>query len=199
VKKTLWLAVVGTLLLAANLAAQTAYFPKGTFGDDQRLDQFVSSWYTGQLKALGEPSLWERSELPSAESYRFLWLRTFNHPVAVRVDVQRDGTALLVTRIASGAGGYQPGKLIVDRKTLLNQGETQRVIARINGLGFWGMPSYSRQRGGADGSEWVIEAADHGKYHLVSQWTPKNGPIHDLGDMFLFDLAKISIPKDEIY
>jgi hypothetical protein len=190
---------IGIAFLVGNLAAQTLYFPEKTFGDDPQVDRFVSGWYSHQLRALGEPSLLESSKAPSTESYRFLWLRSFHHPIAVRLDVQKDGTGLLITKIASGAGGYPPGKLISDRTAALYQGEIQRVIARINGSGFWSIPSYSRERAGDDGSEWVLEAAVHGKYHLVSVWTPKNGPIHDLGEMFLFDLAKIRVPKDEFY
>jgi hypothetical protein len=190
---------VGFILLAGNLTAQTRYFPQKPFGDDPRLDQFVSGWYSGQLKALKEPSLLELSKAPSTESYRFLWLRSFHHPVAIRVDIQSDGSATLTTKIASGAGGYPPGKLSASTTRFLIKDEAQKLIARIDASGFWQLPSYERDRAGTDGSEWVVEAAAHGKYHLVSDWSPKNGPIHDLGDMFLFELAKINVPKSEIY
>ena len=190
---------VGFTLLAANLAAQTHYFPAKTFGEDPRSDQFISSWYSGQLRALGQPWLFELSTNPAIESYRFTWLRTFHHPVAVRVDVQPDGTATLSTRMTSGAGGYDPGKLILNTDRPLTTEETQRIISQINASGFWRLPSYVRDNGGMDGSEWVMEAAVHGKYHLVSVWTPKDGPIHDLGTMFLFDLAKMKLPNDEVY
>lgn len=190
---------VGFILLAGSLTAQTRYFPQKTFGDDPRLDQFVSGWYSGQLKALREPSLLELSKAPSTESYRFLWLRSFHHPIAIRVDVQADGSATLTTKIASGAGGYPPGRLTASTTRLLTKDEAQKLIARINASRFWQLPSYERDRAGNDGSEWVVEAAVHGKYHLVSAWSPKDGPIHDLGDMFLFELAKINVPKNEIY
>ena len=187
-------------LLSASLPAQTPYFPEKTFGDDPRLDQFVSGWYSGQLKALKEPSLLELSKTPSTESYRFLWLRSFHHPIAIRVDMQANGSATLTTRIASGAGGYPPGKLILRLAPgILTKDEAQKLISHINASGFWQLPSYERDRAGNDGSEWVVEAAVHGKYHLVSEWSPKNGPIRDLGDMFLFELAKVNVPKNEIY
>lgn len=190
---------VGFILFAASLAAQTRYFPEKTFGDDPRLDRFVSGWYSGQLTALKEPSLLELSKALPAESYRFLWLRTFHHPVAIRVDVQADGSATLTTKIASGAGGYKPGNLIVNTFRALTKDEAKKLIAQVNDSGFWQLPSYERNGGGADGSEWIIEAAAHGKYHLVSEWTPEKGPIFDLGTTFLFGLAKIDIPKNEIY
>jgi hypothetical protein len=198
-RRFLLLVAFDVCFLCASLSAQTRYFPQRTFGDDPRLDQFVYDWYSGQLKALKEPSLLELSKAPSTESYRFLWLRSFNHPVSVRVDVQADGSATLTTRIANGAGGYPPGQLTSSTKRPLTRDEAQQLIARINASGFWELPSYDRDRSGADGSEWIVEAAVHGRYHLVSVWTPKDGPIHDLGAMFLFDLAKIKVSKDEIY
>src|SRR5262245_51972945 len=106
---------VAFLMLAAlstSLPAQTKFFPPGTLGETKQLDQFVSDWYTKQLKALKEPSLWELSKKSVPQAYRFLWLRSFHHPVAIRLDINADGTARLTTKMTSGAGGYAPGKLI---------------------------------------------------------------------------------------
>jgi len=193
------LSIACLLALTASLAAQTRYFPPETFGDDPRLDQFVYGWYSRELKAMGEPSLFESSKNPAIESYRFLWLRSFHHPVVVRVDLQTDGSATLITKLGSGAGGYPPGKLIANRSRLLTKEELQTLIAHINASGFWQRPSYERNKAGTDGAEWVVEAAVRGKYHLVSEWSPKDGPIHDLGLLFLFQLAELDIPKSEIY
>jgi hypothetical protein len=110
-----------------------------------------------------------------------------------------DGTGLLTTKIGSGAGGYPPGKLILSRSRILTVQEAQLATSRLNASGLWHLPSYDRERAGADGAEWVIEAAAHGQYHLVSQWSPKDGPIRDLGEIFLFKLARIDVPKAEIY
>lgn len=193
------LMVLGLLSCTRFVPGQTRYFPERTFGDDSQSDRFVSAWYSRQLRALHEPSLLESSKLPSAVSYRFLWLRTFHHPVAVRVDVQSDGRAILTTKITSGAGGYSAGDLITNETKTLGNEEADRIIAKIDASGFWKMPAYSREQAGADGSEWVMEAVVNGKYHLVSEWTPTKGAIHDLGTFFLFDLAKIEIPGREMY
>jgi hypothetical protein len=159
-------------LCGTSLPAQTNYFPPKTFGDDPRLDHFVYGWYSQQLKALDETSLFELSKNPAVGSYRFLWLRTFHHPVAVRVDVLADGTATLRTKIASGAGGYDPGKLISNETRLLTKEETRKVVARVNASDFWRLPSYDRTRTGDDGSEWIFEVADQGRYHLRKRLDP---------------------------
>jgi hypothetical protein len=73
------------LALAFSLTnAQGQYFPKSSL--DSRGRELKSQWYSSQLRALQEPSLLSLSKSPSAESYRFLWLRTFNHPIAIRLD-----------------------------------------------------------------------------------------------------------------
>lgn len=50
-----------------------------------------------------------------------------------------------------------------------------------------------------DGAEWSIEGVKDGTYHVVTRWTPRQGPIYTLGRFFLFDLARLQIPKDEFY
>lgn len=187
------------LLLSGQVLAQTHYFPEHTFGDEPKLDRFVSHWYSGQLKALKEPSLWEEAKRSSCESYRFLWLRTFHHPVAIRVDVLPDGSATLTTKVADGAGGYNPGKIITNTARPMTKHETERVLASFKDLTFWSLPAFERNKAGNDGSEWIVEAVLHGKYHLVSEWTPKSGSIYSLGNMFLFDLAGLTVPKQEMY
>jgi len=84
------------------LSAQDSYFPKGALSDYDRVDIGKADWYSGQLRALDEPSLLEEAKNPSLESYRFVWLRTFHHPVAVRLDIMADGSGKLTVKIASG-------------------------------------------------------------------------------------------------
>ena len=52
---------------------------------------------------------------------------------------------------------------------------------------------------GTDGSQWVIEGVRAGRYHVVDRWTPSKGVVRELGLMLAFDLAKMDIPKNEIY
>ena len=115
------------------------------------------------------------------------------------MDIHSDGGVTLITKVGGGAGGYPPGKLVDSKSRPLTKQETQALIARVNASGFYELPSYDRSKAGNDGAEWVLEAADQGKYRLVSQWTPKDGPIHDLGFFFIFELARLKIPKSEIY
>src|SRR5215468_3618237 len=85
---------------------QLRYFPVGTFGP-RNSDLFVREWYSNHLVAMGELSL-SCGVLQDTETYRFLWLRTFHNPVAVRV-FRRGDDYDLEGVILDGAGGYNPG------------------------------------------------------------------------------------------
>jgi hypothetical protein len=188
--------VAGLIALFANSCA-AQFFPQYSLDLDK--GGLKAQWYSRQLHALNEPSLSEMAASPSAEVYRFLWLRSFHHPIAIRLEVRPDGTGVLTTRIASGAGGYAPGKLIRDSTRALTKADTYTALAKINSDGFWEAPNPVDDQGGTDGSQWVIEGVRDGKYHVVDRWTPSKGVAHDLGIMFAFDLAKLNLPKDEVY
>jgi hypothetical protein len=196
--KRIWPALLLIMTTAAT-SGQTIYFPNRLFDQDAKWDKFTSDWYGGQLKALQEPSLLSLSKDKTTQSYRFLWLRTFHHPVSVRIDIHADGTALLTTKIASGAGGYAPGHLITNTSKPLTKTETQVFLNKVDKEKFWMQPVKPKGPLGEDGSEWIIEGVKDGKYHLASRWTPSNGPIYDLGFDLAFRLAGLTIPKSEMY
>jgi hypothetical protein len=136
---------------------------------------------------------------PAANTYRFLWLRSFHHPVAVRLEVKPDGTGLLTTKIANGAGGYSPGTLIQNPTVAVTKAETDAFLAKIEKSGFWTAPNPVNDQRGTDGSQWIVEGVRNGEYHVVDRWSPSKGLAHDLGMFLAFDLARLSIPPNEIY
>ena len=189
------------LLCALGAAfAQEPYFPQGILEDNAQGDSFRSDWYSKHLKALEEPSLLQKSKDSTAESYRFVWLRTFHHPIIVRVDIQANGGAELTTKVSSGAGGYEPGKLVENTSRPLTQKQIEKFLATIQRLQFWELPTHETpETVGCDGSQWIIEGIKNGKYHVVDRWTPAKGAIHDLGLTFVFGLALMRIPKEQLY
>jgi hypothetical protein len=192
--------VLFVLVAAVTLSAQGSYFPKGALSDDPRGDLFRANWYSKQLKALEEPSLLQLAKNPSLESYRFVWLRTFHHPVVVRLDPRSDGTGELTTKVSSGAGGYAPGHVIENKSRAVTREEAERFLARVRQAQFWGLPSHDTpEAAGDDGSQWIIEGVKEGKYHMVDRWTPETGPVRDLGVFLFVELAQMKIPKSELY
>ena len=113
-----------TALLCGGLTAQTQFFPDRAFCTTNLSSENCDRWYPPYLTAMKELSLWDRSKASETESYRFLWLRSFHHPVALRLDVASDGRGVLVVKVLSGQGGYDPGNLIevIAKSRLKNRG-----------------------------------------------------------------------------
>jgi hypothetical protein len=180
-------------------AAQITYFPiSGTSANDG-IEKFRSDRYSDQLAALQEPSLWEVSKAQKTESYRFLWLRTFHHPIAIRVDLGADGTAQMTAKMTSGAGGYDPGKLIENWTLTINSGETKRFLGQIDEHNFWKLSSDDKVLGGPDGARWIIEGIKPGTYHIVDRWSPQDGDVRAIGLFMVNELAKLKFPAREVY
>jgi hypothetical protein len=171
-------------------------FPKSSL---ERKGDFKSEWYSKELRALEEPSLYSLSTSPLVESYRFLWLRAFHHPVAIRLSLNPDGTSTAIVKVASGAAGFRPSVLSEQRLQPISKEQTQAFLKRVTELSFWDAPNPVNDQTGTDGSQWVIEGVKAGRYHVVDRWSPNKGVVYELGLMLAFDLAKIDVPKDEIY
>lgn len=151
------------------------YFPAGTFTDESgRDDAFVRGWFSQQLRAMGEPSL---SCGAPARVYRFTWLRTFHHPVAVRVtDFGRRGRLDAIE--LDGAGGYEPGQPRRRRSFVL--GAKTMVALREAMAPAWDIAA-TEPTSGRDGAEWIIELADERHHHSIVRWSPERGPVRELG------------------
>ena len=127
------------------------------------------------------------------EVYRFTWLRTFHHPVAVRLEKQNNSIRLF-TKVCNGAGGYEPGQLIFDTTLNVTDDQYKSLTQKIVNINFWNLKTEKRDEDGNDGSEWVIEAVKDNKYHMVTRWTPsegRQGNFRSVGE-FLVSLSKIS-------
>jgi hypothetical protein len=193
--KELWW--TGALLAMSVPVCFGQFFPKSSL--DPGGCHFKADWCSTQLRALKEPSLFELAHDPRAQTYRFLWLRTFHHPIAIRVDLKPDLTGTLTSKVGSGAGGYSPGSLIQNSSQALDQTQVRSLLALINRSNFWTAPNPVNDQTGTDGSHWIIEGVRNGKYHVIDRWMPKSGPAHDLGIFLAFELAKMTLPEREIY
>jgi hypothetical protein len=144
---------------------------------DRNFDPYQHDWYGKHLRALGESSLIDRSVPDTVEIYRFTWLRTFHHPVMVRLEHNGYG-ALLTARETNGAGGYEPGKVFRTGEFHIESQEWCRFIELLNASKFWSLPSQSDDLGN-DGSEWILEGIRGHRYHSVERWTPQDGAYYD--------------------
>lgn len=181
----------------ATPPAQTAaFFPPHTWADS--VDTFTADWYGKHLRAMGEPSLWTASSRGET-AYRFLWLRTWGRPIAVRVTFDGAKAHLYATRL-SGDGGYDPGKVDVRRDRDLALGDWQHIEAALASASYDTTDVAGDM--GLDGAQWIIERAKGGKYRLVERWTPtktgKYAAFRAACDVFV-DLAGRDLVTGDAY
>jgi len=153
----------------ARSAADQFFCPAGVLG--KRTDQSTRAWYSKHLRVMSEPSLSCKSS--AAETYRFLWLRTWGAPIAVRVERNGDVATLSAVTL-DGAGGYEPGVVAKRVQRNITAEEWKVFVDRLNKIEFWKMPGHVRE-GGFDGAQWILEGRRGTQYHVVDRWSPKTG------------------------
>ena len=151
------------------LVAERSLFPDGAFGDDPARNVNLL-WYSTHLAAMGEPNLLELAE-QGTEVYRFLWLRAYHAPVAIRV-LRREQSALLLGKRLGGAGGYDPGDLIEEVALELKEDAWTEFSRLLEEANYWRAATTEVGLTRLDGSQWILEAVKDGRYHVVDRWSP---------------------------
>ena len=149
-------------------------------GQDKIVDEIEADWYPKHWRAAEEPSLYLASRASKARSLRFTWLRTFENPVIVRIDAVSSGRMRLTAKQLSGAGGYEPGQVartIIRDLTPDEQAKLESLLAQTRVFKLPSRVCYS----GLDGAQWIVEATGPAGYEYVNRWSPKRGPVYDLG------------------
>ena len=155
-------------------------------------------WYLQHLNAMGEDSIYRKPLEAAEESYRFLWLRSFHHPVSVRVDFESPLVATASLKILDGRGGYLPGKLTTEESRRLSSDEIRSFRAALDAAGLWDLAANSSRRG-TDGAHWVLEGATVDRYAYADRWSPPSDePVKGFG-LFMLSLTSIDEPAHEIY
>ena len=177
---------------------KSGYFPKDEFaGAWENRDAFINDWYGKHLKAMGEKSLLDISD-KNTEVYRFLWLRTFNHPVFVRVEY-RQNEIKLFTKELDGAGGYKLGKVLRSNKIVLREKEFCEFLSLLEKANYWNLQTSYDLRG-EDGAEWILEAVKNNRYHIIQRWSPDKGEFRE-ACIYLLKLSGVDVDrlKDDLY
>jgi hypothetical protein len=185
------------MAVAKTLPCATA--SGGLFPDSTLRKQ--EAWYGKHLRALRGTSLCPASS-PSTEAYRFLWLRSFHHPVLVAAE-RTGGRATLRVVESSGAGGYEPGRVTVDTAFALTEDQWASLVHAVDSASFWN-PAVSRPDSmvGVDGAEWIFEGVRSGRYRAEDVWSPGTRGMHlpfrALGITFLRLAGRLPV-ESELY
>ncbi|HUM98051.1 MAG TPA: hypothetical protein PK275_09350 [Chitinophagaceae bacterium] len=177
-----------TLPLPANNT--TFYFETKLDRQDtinNTVDSFLNSWFSKILFSLQEPVL--KDYKGDKEVYRFTWLRTFNHPVVVRLEKQGK-IVKAFSKVSDGAGGYEPEGIIFDTTFSLTQKQINTINFKLGIEKFLDRQTELRTVG-EYGSKWIIEVYKEQKYHVVIRWTPEKGTFFRAIGEYLFSISQI--------
>ena len=185
------------VMLTVCPPVQTERFPVlDTITGRPPLDEGRREWYSKHLAAMADPLL----PAGPGETYRFLWLRTFDHPVAVRVTCIEKGCVLTAVR-TNGQGGYEAGS-VVERKTrTMSDAEVARFREMLGRGQFWSLQP-ADDRLGLDGARWILEGRRGQAYHLWDVWSPDaSGPYAQYRELCLelIRLSGLAVRQSRIY
>jgi hypothetical protein len=170
----------------------TLYFPVDSTSEMNREDAmipFVNEWYSRHLFHLEEPVL--STYKGDKEVFRFTWLRTFHHPVTIRLQKEKD-SIILFAKINDGRGGYDPGQLILATSVPVTKKQYDTLMGKLKQVNFHSLTTHKRDDG-KDGSEWIYESVRNNQYHVVTRWSPTEKQYDDyrgIGE-YLLSIAKI--------
>ncbi|NJM52410.1 MAG: hypothetical protein HC846_02845 [Blastocatellia bacterium] len=152
---------------------KSGYFPNETFLSKnwKESDDFHNDWYGKFLRIMDEKPLLDISD-ENTEVYRFLWLRTFHHPIFVRVE-RNEKTIRLFSKELDGAGGYDSRKTIKTTDTILDESQWCQFLNLLEKSKYWQMPTEDTRLSGVDGAQWILEGVKDGRYHIVDRFMPE--------------------------
>ena len=190
------------LIVAVGALPAQQYFPPGVLETASPAHGSEADWYARHLKAMHEPSLWELARNPNAEAYRFLWLRSFHHPIAVRLVVRSSGSGWINVRMTSGKGGYAPGRMVRDGVSWLTKSKTQSFLTALENMDFWGLrtqPVANDGIVGLDGAQWIVEGVKNGQYHVIDRFSPDTqAPVRAIG-LLALKLGRLRVRSGDVY
>jgi hypothetical protein len=155
------------------------YFPDRTFKPSVDGTSFMEKGLAFNLGELGEESYYVRRTDPATHIYRFLWDRSFEPKIVVRLEVAPNGSAKLVSR--HHASNNVGRDIVTERLQNLPARDAAKLVKLFEERGFWTAPADDNIYG-IDGSDWLFEGCREGRYHVVKIYTPENGnPLKSLG------------------
>jgi hypothetical protein len=181
-----------------SISDSRLYFPTAIRIDSNKcigLDSFINRWYSKHLRAMNEPILYTGKL--DREIYRFTWLRTFDNPIMIRMEKKNDSINLIY-KITSGAGGYEPGEIVIDKKKKLLTVEWNQFLKLVDSCKFWSTLPCEVLIGGNDGSQWILEGATNNYYQVMDKWSPREGAYYDCCN-YLIELTDLKFKKNEKY
>ena len=147
------------------------FFPMSERGTAKTISSFEEQWYSKHLRLMEEPSLFADRDEKEKEVYRFTLLPTWGDPrcVVITKEKEKSHATIRFSRL-DGDGGYDPGELVEQEKRELKEKEFYEFASLFKALDFEKQPTGDPVMG-LDGSQWILERLNEGRYHIVVRWT----------------------------
>ena len=173
---------------------------RGDLAQHTALDDYLfeGKWYPAFMAAFGVPELGGLTRgRQTTRCFRFVWLRTFDHPVCLTAILPADGdSGTIEARVLDGKGGYSPGKLMREYTRDLSKEQVADIAAALQGSRFLSQRVDFTETG-LDGSNWIFEYLDGTSYVVRDYWSPAMKP--DLVDLVERLLALANLGDEVVY
>lgn len=155
----------------------------------------TAEWLEIQLKGLKEDCLYINENKTNTTIYRFTWLRSFDQPIAIRIE-KNEYKIMLYWKVGKGGGGYKPQGLQKSGKKKLSLKEWIEFERLIKESNFDSLPNkvYIPIK---DGATWTLERKTSESFKAHNTNIPSKRIKKAC--LFLIKLTNIKIKDDEIY
>ena len=148
-----------------------------------------AKWLQVQLRDLKEDCLYNKELQQSSIIYRFTWLRSFNHPIAIRIEkVQNE--IMLYWKVGKGESGYEPKGLKKSGKKKLSLEKWIAFEEIVKASNFDSLPNEDYMPM-TDGATWTLERKKYKSFKAHRS----NWPSEEFSKacLYLLDLTNIRV------
>lgn len=114
----------------------------------------------------------EKQTIEADETYRLLWIPTFDEPTVIRVWRSGEKSYITTKRLSRNQNNLEVGKLIFNQTRSLTTDEWNGFVNLVDHGCFWNLPSNINEIPVDDGASWTFEGLNNGDYHLVERTLP---------------------------
>lgn len=154
-----------------------------------------ANWLQIQLEDLKEPCLYDEVLQVDSEIIRFTWLRSFDHPISIRIEKENDNI-VLIWKEGKGAGGYNPQGLKKKGKKKINSKKWNNISKLMENVKLDSLQNehYILMN---DGASWILERKWKNGYKAHKT----NWPNHEFKEfcLYLLELTNLRVKESDIY
>ncbi|MDG4946001.1 hypothetical protein NMK71_06210 [Weeksellaceae bacterium KMM 9713] len=155
----------------------------------------TAEWLQAQLSDLKEDCLYNNETRQNSIIYRFTWLRSFHHPIAIRIE-KVENEIMLYWKVGKGRGGYEPEGLKKSGNKKLSLKQWIEFEGIVKASNFDSLPN-EKYIPMTDGATWTLERKKHDSFKAHHT----NSPSKEISKacLYLLDLTNIKIKDDDKY